>query len=122
MPTRRRYPMGSIAAASTPGSGGRRRISGRRATPQLAALATLAIAWLPAAPANATYLSGVGDDNNAATGCQRSAPCKTLQGALSATVANGTINCLDSTLSVGPVNITTSVTIDCSEGIGEVIP
>ena len=64
-------------------------------------IATLAIflgfltPMLASAPAHAqatrTWVSGVGDDANP---CSRTAPCKTLAGAISKTAAAGEIDCL----------------------------
>jgi hypothetical protein len=60
---------------------------------------------------NRTWVSGVGDDLNP---CSRTAPCKTFSGAISKTVTNGEINCLDPG-GFGAVTITKSITIDCHE-------
>lgn len=64
----------------------------------------------PAANAQATrtWVSGVGDDVNP---CSRTAPCKTFAGAISKTVAGGTISVLDGG-GYGAVTITKSITID----------
>ena len=58
-----------------------------------------------------TWVSGEGDDINP---CSRTAPCKTFAGAISKTVTNGEINCLDPG-GFGAVTITKSITIDCHE-------
>jgi hypothetical protein len=68
-------------------------------------------------PANAattarTWVSGVGDDGNAASLCSRTAPCKTFAGAIAVTSAGGEINCLDSG-GFGVVTITQSISIIC---------
>jgi hypothetical protein len=74
-----------------------------------------------AAPAQAngtsgvTYVASTGSDNNTNQLCSRTAPCQTFAAALSVTTAGGAVNCLDPLLLVGPVNITTDVTIDCSQ-------
>ena len=60
------------------------------------------------AQATRTWVSGVGDDANP---CSRTAPCKTLAGAISKTASGGEINALDAA-GVGAVTITKSMTID----------
>jgi hypothetical protein len=60
------------------------------------------------AQATRTWVSGVGDDANP---CSRTAPCKTLAGAISKTAANGIINLIDDA-AVGAVTITKSITIE----------
>ena len=62
------------------------------------------------AQATRTYVSGVGDDVNP---CSRTAPCKTLAGALAKTAASGEINVLDAGDFGGgaTLSITKSVTI-----------
>jgi hypothetical protein len=76
---------------------------------------------LSAAPASAqatrTFVSGVGNDANP---CSRTAPCRTFSGALSKTFINGEINCLDPG-GYGTVNITKSITIDCTATIGSIL-
>jgi hypothetical protein len=69
------------------------------------------------AQATRTWVSGVGDDANP---CSRTAPCKTFAGAISKTVANGIINCLDPG-GFGAITITKSITIDCSEAFAGVL-
>ena len=59
------------------------------------------------AQATRTWVSGVGDDANP---CSRTAPCKTLAGAISKTAAAGEINILDPG-GFGAVTITKSMTI-----------
>ncbi len=92
-------------------------------------IATLAIflgfltPMLASAPAHAqatrTWVSGVGDDANP---CSRTAPCKTLAGAISKTAAAGEIDCLDPG-GFGTLTITKSITIDCGGGgiVGSVL-
>src|ERR1700744_3577463 len=84
-------------------------------TVPFAVAATLAALFLGLTPALAqaqrTWVSGVGDDNNA---CSRTAPCKTFAGAISKTAVNGEINCLDAG-GFDTVTITKSITIDCHE-------
>jgi hypothetical protein len=70
-----------------------------------------------AAQASRTWVSGVGDDVNP---CSRTAPCKTLAGAISRTAAGGEINCLDPG-GFGAVTITRSITIDCTGTLGGVL-
>src|ERR1700675_5069747 len=73
----------------------------------------LLVALLYAAPAQAqatrTWVSGVGDDANP---CSRTAPCKTLAGAISKTASGGEINCLDPG-GFGGVTITKPIQIIC---------
>ncbi len=65
------------------------------------------------AQATRTWISGVGDDANP---CSRTAPCATLNGAISKTAASGVIDILDPG-DFGPVTITQSITL---ENVGEV--
>jgi hypothetical protein len=67
--------------------------------------------WATPANAQATpsWVSGVGNDNNA---CSRTAPCATFAGAISKTAAGGEIDCLDPG-DFGAVTITVSITLDC---------
>jgi hypothetical protein len=62
----------------------------------LTLLATSLVFLLQGVPVHAqasrTWVSGVGDDANP---CSRTAPCKTFAGAISKTIVNGEINCLD---------------------------
>lgn len=60
------------------------------------------------AQATRTWVSGVGDDANP---CSRTAPCKTLAGAMSKTSAGGQISGLDGG-GFGAVTINKSITID----------
>jgi hypothetical protein len=69
------------------------------------------------AQATRTWVSGVGDDVNP---CSRTAPCKTLAGAISKTAVNGEINAIDSG-GFGAVTITKSITIDLSSVQGGVL-
>lgn len=66
------------------------------------------ISMLAMAQATRTWVSGVGDDVNP---CSRTAPCKTLAGAISKTATGGEINILDPG-GFGAVTITKSITID----------
>jgi hypothetical protein len=76
---------------------------------------------ISAAPASAqatrTFVSGTGND---ADPCSRTAPCKTFAGAISKTFINGEINCLDPG-GYGTVNITKSITIDCTGTYGSIL-
>ena len=63
------------------------------------------------AQATRTWVSGVGDDANP---CSRTAPCKTFQGAIPKTAAQGEISVLDPG-GYGAVTITKSITIS---GVG----
>lgn len=79
----------------------------------LGAAALLAGAFGFVAPASAqatrTWVSGVGDDLNP---CSRTAPCRTLESALSKTAAGGEINCLDPA-TFGMFTIDKSVSVIC---------
>jgi hypothetical protein len=83
--------------------------------------ATSLVVLLATAPAHAqasrTWVSGVGDDANP---CSRTAPCKTFAGAISKTMVNGEINCLDPG-GFGAVTITKSITIDCHEVFASIL-
>ncbi len=69
------------------------------------------------AQATRTWVSGVGDDVNP---CSRTAPCKTLAGAISKTATGGEINVIDPG-GFGAVTITKSITIDGSGIIGSIL-
>jgi hypothetical protein len=69
------------------------------------------------AQATRTWVSGVGDDANP---CSRTAPCKTFAGAISKTLVNGEIDCLDPG-GFGAVTITKSITLDCSGTFGSIL-
>jgi hypothetical protein len=69
------------------------------------------------AQATRTWVSGVGDDVNP---CSRTAPCKTFAGAISKTAPGGEINCLDPG-GFGAINITKSITIDCTGTFGSIL-
>jgi hypothetical protein len=84
----------------------------------IAATSLLLLAAAPAhAQASRTWVSGVGDDANP---CSRTAPCKTFAGAISKTMVNGEINCLDPG-GFGAVTITKSITIDCHEVFASIL-
>jgi hypothetical protein len=67
--------------------------------------------------ATRTWVSGVGDDVNP---CSRTAPCKTLAGAISKTAAGGEINAIDPG-GFGAVTIIKSMTIDLYSTEGGVL-
>jgi hypothetical protein len=67
--------------------------------------------------ATRTWVSGVGDDVNP---CSRTAPCKTLAGAISKTATGGEINILDPG-GFGAVTITKSITIDGGGVMGSIL-
>jgi hypothetical protein len=69
------------------------------------------------AQATRTWVSGVGDDANP---CSRTAPCKTLAGAISKTATGGEIDILDPG-GFGAVTITKSITIDGGGIIGSIL-
>lgn len=69
------------------------------------------------AQATRTWVSGVGDDVNP---CSRTAPCKTLAGAISKTAAGGEINAIDPG-GFGAVTITKAITIDLTSTEGGVL-
>jgi hypothetical protein len=87
----------------------------------LALAAAMVSFFLNLAPSYAqaarTWVSGIGDDNNA---CSRTAPCKTFLGAYEQTAVNGEINCLDPG-GFGNLLITKSVTIDCHGMVGTIL-
>jgi hypothetical protein len=86
-----------------------RRGAGRLLTAALlSAVLMSAFAAQADAQASRTWISGVGDDANP---CSRTAPCKTLAGAISKTAAAGEINAIDPG-GFGAVTITKSITID----------
>ena len=64
------------------------------------------------AQATRTWVSGTGDDANP---CSRTAPCKTLAGAISKTATNGEIDSLDPA-ALGALTITKAITIDGGGG------
>lgn len=84
----------------------------------VAALTAALLPLLFTSPAHAqatrTFVSGVGND---ADPCSRTAPCRTFAGAIVKTFINGEINCLDPG-GYGTVNITKSITIDCTGTLG----
>ena len=67
--------------------------------------------------ATRTWVSGVGDDVNP---CSRTAPCKTLAGAITKTATGGEINVLDPG-GFGAITITKSITIDGGGVIGSIL-
>lgn len=71
-------------------------------------LVVLALPASASAQATRTWVSGVGDDANP---CSRTAPCKTLAGAMSKTAAGGQISGIDGG-GFGAVTINKSLTID----------
>lgn len=83
----------------------------------LAAGAFAIIGTSASAQATRTWVSGVGDDVNP---CSRTAPCKTFAGAISKTATGGEINCLDPG-GFGTINITKSLTIDCTGTTGSIL-
>lgn len=96
-------------------------VSGRGRRLALVAVTVVAGAALVPAQASAqatrTWVSGVGDDVNP---CSRTAPCKTLPGAISKTAAGGEINAIDAG-GFGTVTITKAITIDLSPILGGVL-
>src|SRR3954447_4040841 len=81
------------------------------------ALVALAVPSSAFGQATRTWVSGVGDDANP---CSRTAPCKTLAGAISKTAINGEINCIDPG-GFGGVTITKSIAIKCRYTEGGVL-
>jgi hypothetical protein len=67
--------------------------------------------------ATRTWVSGVGDDVNP---CSRTAPCKTLAGAISKTATGGEIDVIDP-IAMGTVTITKSVTIDGNGNVSSIL-
>lgn len=96
-------------------------VSGWRRRLALVAVTVAAGAALVPAQAGAqatrTWVSGVGDDVNP---CSRTAPCKTLAGAISKTATGGEINAIDPG-GFGAVTITKAITIDLSSTLGGVL-
>lgn len=90
----------------------------RRPLPVLV-VACLSLTVVSAAHAQATrtWISGVGDDVNP---CSRTAPCKTLAGAMPKTAEGGEINAIDSA-GFGAVTITKAITIDLSAVHGGIL-
>jgi hypothetical protein len=78
---------------------------------------SVAFVSIAQAQATRTWVSGVGDDVNP---CSRTAPCKTFAGAISKTLTDGEINCLDPG-GFGAVTITKSITIDCEDTQGAIL-
>ena len=76
-----------------------------------------AVSIIATAQATRTWVSGVGDDANPGS---RTAPCKTLAGAISKTATGGEINILDPG-GFGAVTITKSITIDGGGIIGSIL-
>lgn len=72
---------------------------------------------IASAQATRTWVSGIGDDANP---CSRTAPCKTLAGAISKTATGGEINVLDPG-GFGAVTVTKSITIDGGGIIGSIL-
>jgi hypothetical protein len=83
----------------------------------MVAACIMAFASLACAQATRTWVSGVGDDANP---CSRTAPCKTFAGAVSKTLTDGEINCLDPA-GYGAVTVTKSLTIDCEDTQGAIL-
>ncbi len=75
------------------------------------------ISVIATAQATRTWVSGIGDDANP---CSRTAPCKTLAGAISKTATGGEINVLDPG-GFGAVTVTKSITIDGGGVIGSIL-
>jgi hypothetical protein len=67
--------------------------------------------------ATRTWISGVGDDVNP---CSRTAPCKTLAGAISKTATGGEIDVIDP-IAMGTVTITKSITIDGRGNVSSIL-
>jgi Right handed beta helix region len=92
-----------------------------RTTIVFALLATMLVCSLFATPLYASgstseaWVSGTfGNDSNASTSCQRTAPCATLSTALGVTSPGGIVFCADPSATIGPMTISQDVTIDCS--------
>src|SRR5215831_10640886 len=69
------------------------------------------------AQATRTWISGVGDDANP---CSRTAPCKTIAGAISKTAVAGEIDALDPG-GFGAITITKSITLDGSATLAGIL-
>jgi hypothetical protein len=83
----------------------------------LTSVLSLGLVGSAAGQATRTWVSGVGDDLNP---CSRTAPCKTLAGAISKTAAGGEINAIDSA-GYGTLTITKAITIDFAGVHGSVL-
>jgi hypothetical protein len=77
----------------------------------------LTLSSVASAQATRTWVSGVGDDVNP---CSRTAPCKTLAGAISKTAVDGIISILDPG-GYGSLNVVKSITIDGGAVEGSVL-
>ena len=88
-----------------------------RALSRIVILAAAAVASAAGAQATRTWVSGTGSDANP---CSRTAPCQTFSGALGKTAAGGQINCIDPG-GFGTINITKSITIDCTGTQGSIL-
>src|ERR1700722_2592637 len=90
---------------------------------QFAMIASIISVVLPAKSVHAqtlsesSWVSPNGNDGNQSSGCQSTAPCQSFQAALNATLAGGTISCIEPPFTPGPLTITQDVIIDCSGGI-----
>ncbi len=83
----------------------------------LAGAALAAAAPTALGQATRTWISGVGDDVNP---CSRTAPCKTIAGAISKTAEGGEINAIDPG-GYGAVTITKAITIDFAGTNGSIL-
>jgi hypothetical protein len=66
-------------------------------------------------------VSGTGQDSNTANQCFRETPCQSLIAALTVTAPGGVVSCMDSGITVGPVAISISVTIDCTGNLASIL-
>src|SRR5438034_1930480 len=98
-------------------SGGSKTLDLANVQRQTVACFLFAFASLAHAQATRTWVSGVGDDANP---CSRTAPCKTLAGAISKTAVKGEINVLDPG-GFGAVTITKSISIEASGAMAGVL-
>jgi hypothetical protein len=73
------------------------------------------------AQAYQTYVSATGANSNTATNCQQTAPCLTINLALTVTSPGGQIVCLDTGFYT-PFTISQSVTIDCHDRLVAPLP
>jgi hypothetical protein len=77
----------------------------------------MAFALVPAAHAvtSRTWISSAGNDANSASNCPRLTPCRTLAGTYAVTSSGGEIMVLDGG-GVGPITVTTPLTISGADG------
>jgi hypothetical protein len=115
------HPVASIIHRGNPEGGIMRNVAFLRVL-LFAGLASVLASILPtnAQAELTTWVSGTGNDSNSSSGCQVTAPCRSVGTAISVTNTGGTVFCAGSTgsaLVIGSsLSIAQDVTIDCSQG------